>query len=81
VGLGDKAGGMPRSNCLLITLLCIIAFGAVAHGATDRMNREILDAPPPPLHTVVPWLAAILLLLLTGLVLFKKSKRAGYQDR
>jgi hypothetical protein len=71
----------PRSTAVFTALLCLVALARASHGAPDSLYRELVQAQPHPQQAVVPWLIGILLILLTSLVLFKKSKRAGYQDR
>jgi hypothetical protein len=66
---------------MLTSLLCCGAFARIGMGASDSLYKDLMQTQPPPQQTVVPWLAGILLILLTTLVLFKKSKRAGYQQR
>ena len=65
----------------LVLIVALIGILAVPCPAQRRLDRDLMDAQPSPLKSVVPWLIGLLLIVLASLVLFKKSKRAGYQDR
>ena len=65
--------------CLLAILLLVLA--ATPCQAQRRAKRDMMDAGARIEKAVVPWLIGMLLIVLASLPLFKKSKRAGYQDR
>jgi hypothetical protein len=48
---------------------------------TAQLDEQLLNAELPAIKAVVPWLIGLLLVALACMALFKKSKRAGYQER
>lgn len=72
---------MASRTIILVLVVALIGILAVPCFAQRRLDRDLIDAQPSPLKSVVPWLIGLLLAALASLALFKKSKRAGYQDR
>lgn len=68
---------------LTIWLLSAGVWASVSPGALAQSpaDREMLTAAPPVAKAVLPYVVALLLAALTALALFRKSKRAGYQQR
>ena len=75
--------GVVMTSKVAISLLVAVILGILAAPcwAAPQSIRDHADASPPLQKSVVPWLVGLLLILLAAMPLFKKSKRAGYQDR
>ena len=63
-------------------VLMILAASAQSSWAQGGpLDKALMDAELPAAKAVVPWLIGLLLVGLACMALFKKSKRAGYQER